>query len=448
MKYEAIKQILDKFNITSLSQLEEQLEYYINALDPHYDDCGDDPIDKDCTNANCYEDFFLPDCRKLIEIYNKYFKKDITNRKHFIEYLVEYTNTKQSSIENYLYCRSCNQQIRRGTQASLKIPNSEFKTDFCKNLAIKFDYKSLFETDYTSIKQFLNKEHKITSETFIPKYSENKEDAMIKDEEKKLFDIVHTSKEQFQENLKNEENLTGSEQYLFNLALYAFERGLTDEAMMLLERVVKISQEYLKKTEFLQLKAKLLSNQQKDKEAITILKELISDNKSNIDAETYNLLAASIKRDAFNEYEKYSDEKALIEKLNEAKDIYYSVYNLNKDYYPALNYIYLQFMLTHINDDDLDSVINEAKTIWSKTNHKITDWWSFISNVEFLILVGKYEDAKKELNNHFDELDKDEITEFNISSTLRQLTLYYDYFCKDQALEDIIKYIGDINKKI
>jgi hypothetical protein len=88
------------------------------------------------------------------------------------------------------------------------------------------------------------------------------------------------------------------------------------------------------------------------------------------------------------------NEKALKDKLNEAKDIYYSVYNLNKDYYPALNYIYLQFMLAHINNDDLNSITNEAKTIWSKTNHKITDWWSFISNIEFLILVGQYEDTK------------------------------------------------------
>lgn len=443
MTYEAIKQILNKFKITSLSQLEEQLEYYINALDPHYDDCGDDPIDKDCTNSNCYEDFFVPDCRKLIEIYNKYFKKDITNRKHFIDYLVKYTNTKQSSIENYLYCRSCNQQIRRGTQASLKIPNSEFKADFCKNLFIKFDYKSLFETEYTSIKQFLNKEHQITSDTFTPIY--NKEVTMTKDEEKKLFEIVHTSKEQFQENLKNEENLIGSEQYLFNLASYAFERGLTDEAMMILDKLDKNSQNYSTKTEFLQLKAKLLSNQKKDKEAITVLKELISDNKSNIDAETYNLLAASIKRDAFNQDKIDKSDEILAAKLTEAKDIYYSVYNLNKDYYPALNYIYLQFMLAHINNDDLDNIINEAKAIWSKTNHKITDWWSFISNIEFLILVGQYEDAKDELNNHFDELDKDEITEFNISSTIRQLKLYQN-FCDKKELKEIIEFIENINQ--
>lgn len=78
-------------------------------------------------------------------------------------------------------------------------------------------------------------------------------------------------------------------------------------------------------------------------------------------------------------------------------------------------------MLAHINNDDSDNITNDAKTIWLKTNHKITDWWSFISNIEFLILVSQYEDVKDELNNYFDELDKDEITEFNISSTIRHL---------------------------
>ena len=444
MNCEDIKTILNRYKITSLSQLEEQLEYYENALDPLFDDCGDDPIDKDCTNANCYEDFFVPDCRKLIEIYNKYFKKDISNRRLFIEHLVQKTSKNKSSIENYLYCRSCNQQIRRGTQASLKLSDSEFKKDFCNNLDVKFDYVSLFETDYQSVKQFLLKEHQITSQTFSPLY--NKEDSMTKDEEKKLFDIVHTSKEQFQINLKNEENLLGTEKYLFNLASYAFNRGLNEESIKLLDKLTKASQEYSRKTEFLQLKAKLLSNQKKDKEAIVILNNLISMKKSNIDSEVYNLLAASIKRDAFIEYEKYNDEKTLIEKLNEAKDIYYSIYNLNKDYYPALNYIYLQFMLAYINNSDLGAITNEAKIIWANTNNKITDWWSFMSNVEYMILIGNYEEAKIKLTEHFNDLDKDEITDFNISSTLRQLHLYNKYFCSESALKEIIKFIENINQ--
>lgn len=446
MTYEAIKKILDKYKITSLSQLEEQLEYYINTLDPHYDDCADDPIDKDCTNANCYEDFFVPDCRKLIEIYNKYFKKDISNRRLFIEHLVQNTSKKKSSIENYLYCRSCNQQIRKGTQASLKLSDSKFKKDFCNNLDIKFDYVSLFETDYQSIKQFLNKEHQITSDTFVPQYNQS-ENIMTKDEEKQLFEISHTSKEEFKSNLGIEENLQGGYSYLLNLALNAFDRSLVDECEMVLNKIEESFKKNTQNEEYIQLKAKVLSSKNKDKEAIELLEKLIQITQPKIDPETHNLLAASIKRDTFNEYRHYSDEKLLVKNLNKAKDIYYTVYKLNNDYYPALNFIYLNFILAYITNEDkyyFEKIINEAKEIWANTNHKVIDWWSFISNIEYLILTGQYSDAEQLLKTHFNDLEKDEITEFNISSTLRQLNLYSE-FCSDKKLKDIIDYIQNIN---
>lgn len=259
---------------------------------------------------------------------------------------------------------------------------------------------------------------------------------------------MHVSKEEFKNNLSKKENLIGSDKYIFNLASYAFDRGLVDECMILLDNLTKTSQEYPQKVKFLQLKAKVLSYQNKDREAIEILKELIEITKPSIDAESNNLLAASIKRDAFSEYEKYSDEKLLVKRLSEAKDIYHSVYKLNTDYYPALNYIYLNFMLGYINNEDKKYFIdlqNKTKSIWESTNHKITDWWSFVANVEYLILMGQYDDAKQQLEIHFDELDKDEITEFNISSTLRQLNLYRN-FCNEKELSDIIEYIGNINK--
>ncbi len=447
MNCKNIREILEKYNIISLSQLEEQLEYYINALDSHYDDCVDDPIDKDCTNANCYEDFFVPDCRKLIEIFNKYFKKDISNRKLFIEYLVQHTNKKKSSIENYLYCRSCNQQIRKGTQASLKLSDSEFKKDFCNNLDLKFDYVSLFDTDYQSVKQFLNKEHQITSDTFIPKYLQS-EHNMTNSEEKKLFEISHTSKDNFKNNLKIEKNMEGSYSYLINLAFNAFDRNLVDECDMILNRIGKSLKEYTQKEEFIQLKAKTLSFKNKDKEAIVLLQNLIDKTQPKIDPETYNLLAASIKREAFNYYNHYGDEELLINNLNKARETYYLVYKLNNNYYPALNYIYLNFILAYINNEDKDyftKIRDEAEKIWKNTNHKIIDWWSFISNIEFLILTSNYNEAQQQLRTHFDELDQEGITEFNISSTLRQLTLYQN-FCNEEELNKIIKFISQVNK--
>jgi hypothetical protein len=440
MKYEKILKILDRYNIKTL----DELEYCLSVFDSE-DDCGSDPVEdeKNCINANCYEDYFVPDCRKIVEIYKKYFHKDIKSKKLFIEYLNCNTEKSKSSIDNYLSCKSCNQQILKGIHNSLKIPDSEFKKDFCKNLTIKFDYSSLFETDYISIKQFLIKEHKITSDTFIPLYKEEK--TMTQDEEKKLFEITHTSKKQLQNNLKNKSNFQGSNEYKINLALYAFDRNLIDECESIL---LLIDKEFQKDKKYMHLKAKILSNQNKDKEAIIILKELIDETLPEIDTETHNLLAASIKRDVFNEFDKYNDEKILSVKLQESKDIYYSIYKLNNDYYPALNYIYLNFMLAYINCEDIQSfetLKDEARTVWNNTNHKVSDWWSFISNIEYLILIGEYDQAKSQLKDHFKEIDQEDITEFNISSTLRQLNLYKN-FCEEKELKNIISFITDIDK--
>jgi len=441
MNYEDILRLLKKYNITTL----DELEYYLNAFDSD-DECIDDPEDnkKNCTNAQCYEYYFVPDCRKIIEIYKKYFQNNISTKKEFIKYLGDNIEKSISSMENYMSCKSCNQQIKKGIQNSLKISDSEFKKDFCNNLTVKFNYTSLFETDYISIKQFLTKEHQITEDNFMPIY--NKEDSMTKEEERKLFHIVHTSKNDFKINIQKKENLIGSDKYIFNLAQYAFDRNLIDECNMLLNKLSKASSEYLQKEEFIHLKAKVLSSLKQDKEAIIILKKLIDMQKPKLDAETQNILAASIKRDAFNQYKHYGDEVALIKNLAEAKEIYHSIYNLNHDYYPALNYIYLNYILAYITAKDdkyFTDLKRQAKDIWKNTDHKITDWWSFISNIEFLILIGDYNQAHQQLKLHFNELDEEDITEFNISSTLRQLELYQE-FCNDIELKNIIEFINNI----
>lgn len=442
MNCEDIKRILEKYDITTL----DQLEYCLSTFD-FDDDCKDDPeySKKNCMNAKCYEEYGVPDCRKIVEIYNKYFKIDISKKDLFIDYIDENTSKSKSSIANYMSCKSCNQQIKKGIHNSLKISDSEFKKDFCNNLSIKFDYHSIFTMEYQSIKQFLNVEHQITSETFIPKY--DKENNMTKEEEKKLFDIVHTSKDEFKLNLHNKENLEGSYKYIFNLANYAFDRGLIDECEKTLNILDKRIDKDKTPEEYMQLKAKVLSSKNKDIKAIKVLKKLIEKTKPKVNAETNNLLAASIKREAFDEWEKYKDENTLLKKLIEAKDIYYSVYNLNKDYYPALNYIYLTFMLAFINNEDKNyfkDLEEKVKNIWKDTNHNITDWWSFISNIEFLIIIGQYEKAKQELESHFNDLAKDEITEFNITSTLRQMKIF-ENFCDKKELRDIINFIDNIN---
>ena len=75
MNFNDIQELLKKYNINSL----DELEYYLDK-DGGKDECIDDPIEKNCINAQCYEDTFVPDCRKIIEIYNKYFKDDIKSK--------------------------------------------------------------------------------------------------------------------------------------------------------------------------------------------------------------------------------------------------------------------------------------------------------------------------------------------------------------------------------
>lgn len=442
MTCEEIKKILDEYKIYTIADL----KYYLEVFDKS-DECIDDPEqeEKNCLNSKCYEEFFVPDCRKIIEVYKRYFQKEIKTKKQFIHYLVENIDKKISSIENYMSCKSCNQQVEKNVLTSIKISDSDFKKDFCNNLSIKFSFKTLFETDYTSIGQFLKIEHQVTRDTYIPNFIKD-DNIMTDNEEKHLFDVIHTSKENLQNYLQIDSNIDGSYVYLFNLALAAFNRNLSKESDLVLDKISKSHPQFSTSEEYLQLKAKILSSLKKDDEAIEILKKLIESKGSVIDSETYNLLAASIKRGALNEFEKYGDEILLKAKLIKSRDIYHSVYTLSHNYYPALNYLYLQMMLAYIDNLDkkhFDTLKEEANNIWNNLNHKTIDWWSFIAKIEFMILVEKYQEALDELKSHFDDISDFEINDFNILTTLRQLELF-NKFCSNNKLKEIITYLKEL----
>ena len=445
MNLQKVAELLEKYNIQTL----EDLEYYLD-INNAVDECIDDPENesKNCINAKCYEDIFVPDCRKIIEVYNKYFKNDIQSKKLFIQYLVDHTNKSHSSIENYLSCKSCNQQIMKSISNSLKISDSTFKKDFCFNLEKKFNYVTLFETEYTSIEQFLIKEHEMTKDNFKPTFTQE-DNVMNKDEEERLYNLTHVSKEELIANFANVDNLSGSNSYKMNLALAAFDRNLIDESSKIVD-MLSLEEEFNSNQELQQLKAKILSSQTKDKEAITLLTKLVELKKPDIDTETNNLLAASIKRDAFNEFSHYGDEEKLAERLSLAKDIYFFVYKLNNDYYPALNYMYLESMLAYINHGDMERIKKmriDFEKIWSGLNHRMNDWWSYISSMEYLILQGEYAEVLIELKKHFYSIDEFEINDFNLISTIRQLELFSN-FCSDQELNEIITFLkGYLTKK-
>lgn len=434
MDLDKVKKLLDKYDVNSL----EELEYYLD-IDNAKNECSQDPKtkDKNCLNANCYEDTKVPDCRKIIEIYNKYFKIDIGSKKAFIAYLSKHTNKSTSSIANYLSCKSCNKQMSQSIYNSLKIADNEFKKDFCFNLDKKFNYQTLFDTEYLSLKPFLLKDHEVTQKTFKPSYQEDND--MCTEEENKLFNLTQVSKKELKANLSNKNNLEGSTGYRMNLALVSFSRNLFDECEKIL--TLLSSEVNFKENEmFLQLKAKVLSAQGRDKDAISILHTLIEDTQPKIHTEANNLLAASIKREALNTFSLYGDEKKLSRSLAEAKDIYHTVFKLNNDYYPALNYMYLEAIGKYIDNANKSTVQimqSEFKNIWASIDFKIDDWWSYIASVEYLILQEEYKEALAQLNQHFDSIDSFEINDFNLMSTIRQLE-FFSRFCTHTGLGDII----------
>jgi len=434
MTWTEVQKVLEKYDIHTV----DDLEYCLGVMQEN-DECIDDPKDKNCMNAKCYEGLFVPDCRKVVEIYIKYFKDDIKSKKLFITYLTDKLQKGKSSIENYMSCKSCNQQMAKENFHNLKIGDSDFKRDFCNNLTKKFDYTSLFCTDYESIGQFLKKEHEVTQDSFQPFIKEEK---MTQDEKIKLFKLIHTSKEEVKANLKKIESIEGSYIYQINLAKSLFERGLIDESLSVV-KTLESHKDFVKNEEFLQLKAKILSSKQMDKEAISILKDLVEAQKPLINPETNNLLAASIKRLAFSEFSMYDNQEELFKQLNIAKDIYLSIYQLTRDYYPALNYMYLVKMLAVVNSEDKQSIKKshrEFSVIWSSIEHKITDWWSFIAEVEYLVLVNNFSEAKDKLISHFDELDEIEISDFNLLSTIRQLELYNN-FIDSNDISEIVDFL-------
>ncbi len=440
MDKKQLDELLKKYDIDST----EELEVILRMAFSQKDECKDDPPEdkKNCLNTQCYDEISIPDCRRLVEIYNKDFRHLHKTKKDFIEYLAQKTSKSISSIGNYMSCKSCNHQMLQKKHSSLKIADLDFKHDFCNNLEIKFDYRSLFIKEYCTISHFLSSAIEVSKDTFTPGFPENTKQEMSKEEKGKLFNMTHTSKENLKNKLSDPRNIEGTLLYKLNLVISAFDRNLIDECEKILASIEK--DENIEGNEhFLHLKAKVLSNKREDEKAIIILRKLIETSEGNINAETYNLLAASIKRYAMSEFEKYGDEEQLSIELTNAKEIYSSVYNLSKDYYPALNYIYILIMLSMMRREEqnnLQSTRQQAIKIWENIDFKITDWWSFISNVEYLILLGNYEEAKNELTIFFSDLTHFEINDFNISSTIRQLKLY-SVFCPDRELKDIIEYL-------
>jgi len=450
MEYSEIEKLLQAYNITSIEELQDILE--LSAGD--CDDRNEDNMKNLCLEKKCFATG-IPFCRRLIEIYEKFYKQDYPKKHEFVSYLLNKTESSESSIKNWLSCKQCKQDTNGEIVGKV---NNSFIQEICKQLKINLNYENTFKKEYRSIKIYRSSLLEVTKENFIPKVNKDKKEESMKQEERdKLYDMIHVSRSQLELNLSDVEKTQGSCEYRMNLALYAFERNLSTQALALVNSLTN-SEEFKNNIEYLQLHAKLLSNLEQDDKAIKVLERLIEIQKPSIDVESYNLLAASIKRKGINDYfdennENNENQEKLYSELQKSKDIYSSIYKINKDYYPAINIIYLSIMLINIesnNKEEVDAEINKLKELWVQSN--INDelikknWWTCISDVEYLILIADYENALIKLGEYMSGLSEEEISDFSISSTIRQVELY-KHFCTDSELGKFILELKKMNSK-
>ena len=456
MNTDEIQKLLQKYNISELDELE-------NILDKAEQDCDDDVSieegSKYCRQAKCFnvgEAYGIPACRRLIEIQQRFYSKNI---KEFANILYEAYQEEVSrdhkvkkiglsSIEGYLSCKSCD-----GLK-NLLFKNSVFVDMVCLGLSEKLDKATVFEGEIRSIKQFKKRLLPITKENFVPLSHKDDRQTMNKEEQDRLYDFIHVTRSKLKQNLLDKDKTAGSPEYKMNLALYAFERNLSDESLLLVESL-QYNERYKTSATFLHLHAKLLSNLQRDEEAIIVLEQLLTNETSYIDIKGHNLLAASIKRKAINDFFNVSHQNSdnvevLSYSLTKANAIYKSLFHITCDYYSAINIIYLEMMIAYIeggNQDLLEVTRINAKRIWKDSNIQSelanNDWWSFISNVEYFILMTEYAEAIKKLQVYIEALNQDEVSDFSIASTIRQLELYKQ-ISSDSKLGDFLEQLKEI----
>jgi len=401
--------------------------------------------------------FKIPDCRVFAEVYKMHNSNipalEFADKLHR-EYENEYKKTKQdiekkmvsrSSIEGYIFCKNCNPKDDKAP--SIKRPI--LKDVLCGFIPFPIKPKDIFDLNTMDTSKLIEVLTPSSREDFHPLFEKKEREKMNQKEKDKLYEVVYVTKNEYELNLKDKEKTDGSAEYKYNLALYAFERNLPKAALRIIDEIkdsdIKMYDEYH------QLHAKILSMLDRDKDAIEVLEGLIKKQKTTkIDPESYNLLSASIKRKAFQDYlnNEISDSEFYIE-IKKAKNNYSNIYNITKEYYPAINIIYLLMMMAKFENKNkigLEIVKKEVMDIWDNSNiqEELTkkDWWSYISNIEYLILIEKYEEALEKLNNYKKELDEKNISDFNIFSTIRQMKKFYDVTQNNE----VKKIIGELEK--
>jgi len=231
--------------------------------------------------------------------------------------------------------------------------------------------------------------------------------------------------------------------FLFKFTKKLKKENKIVEALKVLELIETHSStyKYTHHNQIKHLKAILLSHDDIKEwdEAIDILKRLYSSAKYHLEEnEIITLIASNYKRKALYQIDKSSLElnnKVNMDLLVSAISLYKEAYNLKdsqKKYYDAINIAYLLNIIDSIevedaNPSEITKLYSELSEVWRP---KDDNWWEVSSKTEFLMLLGKVDSAISRINN-FLELNINNVTEFEINTTLRQLKIYI-HFTQDK----------------
>ncbi|NOR56595.1 MAG: hypothetical protein GQ531_10380 [Sulfurovum sp.] len=224
----------------------------------------------------------------------------------------------------------------------------------------------------------------------------------------------------------------------------AFMRGLDDQLLLDFISKLELCEEYDRfinnEDIILQHKSKIYSNLSNDNKAIEILKYLLSIQESNPNkftinsySETLNLLAASLKRYSFeivtNLNEDDGRKELLIKNLSEAKKIYEKalIHSFDDKYYSAINISYIVLILGNLNENDIDKTFDTLDSIWENIEINVTNYWSWITDIEKNIIFKNYERAKDKIKKPVGFIDLKYMQKFHVMATIRQLKLYRNF---------------------
>jgi len=236
-----------------------------------------------------------------------------------------------------------------------------------------------------------------------------------------------------------------SPESLFLEAVTLKKENKIEEGLKLLEDIYQhpSNYKYTHYNEIEHFKAILLSHDtiKEWDEAINILKRLYSSAKYHlVEPEIITLIASNYKRKAL-----YREDNTFLEKdkvdmdlIVNAITVYKEAYNIKDSqakYYDAINFAYLHNIVDAIEVEYADPItITQLYTdlTTGKEKWRLDDenWWEVISNAEFLMLLGRVDEANQKINYFFD-FNLDKVTQFDINVILRQLELYI-HFTRDE----------------